>query len=149
MKPPTKVPPSLRNIYKELHSDLGIEPVKHGDLTHWARQGVLLLNTALTVYQSQAHSHKKWGWSKVTDAVIQCVSENCDHVVFLLWGSPAQKKVKLIDESKHTLLCSVHPSPLSAHRGFFGSAPFSQVNHALDKHGQDEIQWALPRSNEE
>ena len=143
VKPPTKIPPSLRNMFKELQSDLGVQVPPHGNLTSWAQQGVLLLNTVLTVYQSQAHSHKNWGWEVFTDCVIRQVSTHCEHVVFLLWGTPAQKKAKLIDHNKHTLICSVHPSPLSAYRGFFGSCPFSRTNQALQENGQTPIEWTL------
>ena len=143
VKPPTKVPPSLRNIYKELQADLNVPIPQSGNLSAWAKQGVLLLNTTLTVYQGQAHSHKNWGWEHVTDAVIQCVSTECTHVVFILWGGAAKKKLKLIDSQKHTVLCSPHPSPLSAYRGFFGSGPFSKTNQALLKHHQDPINWGL------
>ena len=144
VKPGIKIPPSLRNIYKELKTDLHIEPVKHGTLTHWAQEGVMMLNTVLTVQAHQANSHRKKGWEKWTDHVIQVLSEQCDHLVFILWGSPAHKKSKLIDENKHTLIKSPHPSPLSARRGFFGSAPFSKTNEALLAHNQSPINWQLP-----
>jgi uracil-DNA glycosylase len=135
-----KIPPSLRNIYKELESDLGIRR-KSGDLTDWASQGVLLLNTVLTVEKGKANSHKSLGWEKFTDAIIKHVS-NCNHeCVFILWGSPAHKKIKLIDESKHLVLKSVHPSPLSSYRGFFGSKPFSKTNEYLKKHNKKMIKW--------
>lgn len=137
-----KLPPSLRNIFKELDTDLGIPPVKRGDLTRWAEQGVLMLNTVLTVRASEAHSHKRQGWEELTDAMISAVSARCEHVVFILWGKPAQKKRALIDD-RHTSIESAHPSPLSARRGFFGSAPFSRVNAALTARGQTPINWSL------
>ena len=135
-----KLPPSLRNVYKERLNDLGVAPSQSGDLTAWASQGVLLLNTVLTVRKGEAHSHKRRGWEQFTDAVITAVSENLPHVVFILWGTPAQKKAKLLDD-RHTLIKSVHPSPLSASRGFFGSAPFSRANAALLAHQQAPIEW--------
>jgi len=136
-------PPSLRNIFKELQNDLAIAPPNSGNLSQWAKQGVLLLNTVLTVEQGLAHSHKDRGWETFTDTVIQKLSDYADHVVFLLWGSHAQKKSVLIDASKHTLLKAPHPSPLSAHRGFFGSGHFSATNEALLKHHQTPIDWTL------
>ena len=136
----SKLPPSLRNIYKERLSDLGLETPPSGDLSAWAAQGVLLLNTVLTVRQGEAHSHRKQGWEQFSDAVIKAISDQAEHVVFILWGRPAQKKKSLIAE-RHTCLESVHPSPLSATRGFFGSQPFSRCNQALLAHNQDEIQW--------
>lgn len=137
-----KTPPSLRNMYKELKADLDIDPPTHGELTEWASQGVLMLNAVLTVREAEPNSHKKQGWEELTDAVIKAVSAEREHVVFVLWGKPAQKKRKLIDE-RHTCLESAHPSPLSAKRGFFGSAPFSGINSALSAHGQEPIEWAL------
>jgi uracil-DNA glycosylase len=141
--PGIKHPPSLRNIFQEYHQDTGLAIPKDGTLTRWAEQGVLMLNTVMTVEQSLAHSHKGKGWEVFTDEVIQIVSKNLNHVVFVLWGNPAQKKIKLIDATKHTIIKSVHPSPLSAHRGFFGSKPFSQTNVALSAHGQTPIDWSL------
>lgn len=138
------LPPSLLNIFKELRDDLALPMPTHGDLDHWARQGVLLLNTVLTVADGQPQSHKNRGWERFTDHVIKTVSQRCEHVVFLLWGRPAQTKLPLIDSQKHTVLISVHPSPLSAHRGFFGCKHFSQTNQALQRHGQTPIDWALP-----
>ena len=135
-----KRPPSLRNIYKELVNDLAVDTPKHGDLTHWAEQGVLLLNTVLTVREAEAHSHRQQGWELLSDAVIQAVSEYAAHAVFILWGKPAQKKAALIAE-RHTLIESAHPSPLSASRGFFGSQPFSRCNEALQHHQQIPISW--------
>jgi uracil-DNA glycosylase len=137
-----KIPPSLRNIYKELASDIpDFEPPAHGDLTHWAKQGVLLLNTVLTVEQSQAHSHKNIGWEQFTDAVIATISAKFENVIFLLWGAPAQNKAKLIDVQRHTILSTVHPSPLSAYRGFFGCKHFSKTNDLLKAIGKEAIDW--------
>lgn len=144
--PSVKIPPSLVNIYKELESDLGISPVNHGYLESWAKQGVLLLNTVLTVRKGKAHSHKGKGWEKLTDAVIKKLSERDKPMVFILWGNPSIKKRALIDESKHVVLTSVHPSPLSSYRGFFGSKPFSKTNEALVKFGEEPINWQLPES---
>ncbi|KZL06700.1 Uracil-DNA glycosylase [Pseudovibrio axinellae] len=138
-----KLPPSLRNIYKELESDLGIEPALHGCLTHWAEQGVLLLNTSLSVEAAKAGSHSKKGWAQFTDAAIKGLSERRENLVFILWGAHAQNKIALIDEQKHLVLRSVHPSPLSARRGFFGSAPFSKTNSYLKECGLPEIDWKV------
>jgi len=137
------VPPSLKNIYKELQADLGIEPATHGFLESWAKQGVFLLNTVLTVEAGKANSHRGQGWETFTDQVIKTISEHADHVVFLLWGSPAQKKNSLINENKHTVLKTVHPSPLSAYRGFLGCKHFSQANAALQQHHQAPIDWTI------
>ena len=140
-----KIPPSLRNIYKELQSDInGFTMPKHGNLTRWASQGVLLLNTVLTVDEGNANSHKGKGWERFTDTVIMQISEHLNDVVFLLWGNPAQQKIKLINTAKHHILTSVHPSPLSAHRGFFGSGHFSQTNHILSKLNKRPINWQVP-----
>lgn len=144
VQPGVSLPPSLRNIYKELQDDLGYLPVKHGYLKHWAKQGVLLLNTVLTVRAGQAHSHRNKGWEVLTDTVIQELNKREKPMVFLLWGGAAKKKRAMIDESKHVVLTSVHPSPLSAHRGFFGSRPFSKTNKALEEMGQEPIDWQLP-----
>lgn len=149
VQPGIPLPPSLRNIYKELENDLGIEPVNHGYLKSWAQQGVLLLNTVLTVRAGQAHSHKEKGWEDLTDEVIRALSERDKPMVFILWGGAAQRKRSMIDESKHVILASTHPSPLSAYRGFFGSAPFSKANQALQELGQDPINWQLPKIPEE
>ena len=138
------VPPSLKNIYKELQSDLGIAPARHGNLQSWAEQGVFLLNTVLTVEANQANSHRGQGWETFTDHVIKIISDHAKHVVFLLWGSPAQKKMALLDRNKHTILTSVHPSPLSAYRGFLGCKHFSKTNEALKAHQQTEINWSIP-----
>ena len=142
--PGVKVPPSLKNIYKELQSDLDIEPVKHGYLESWAKQGVLLLNSVLTVEDSKAASHQKKGWEKFTDQIIQQVNEHCEGVVFLLWGSYAQKKGAVINRDKHLVLEAPHPSPLSAHRGFLGCQHFSQTNNYLTRIGKAPIKWQLP-----
>lgn len=136
-----RVPPSLQNIYKELRSDLGIEPPKDPDLTKWAQQGVLLLNATLTVRKGEAGSHQGKGWEEFTDAVIKTISDQKEHVVFILWGAYAQKKEPLIDSSKHMIIKSPHPSPFSADRGFFGSKPFSKTNEYLKANGLDEIEW--------
>lgn len=143
VQPGVKVPPSLGNIYKELKSDLGIDTPGHGFLEHWAKQGVLLLNNCLTVEMGLAASHKGRGWERFTDAVVAQVNALPDPVVFMLWGSHAQKKAASVDP-RHLVLKSVHPSPLSAHGGFFGSRPFSQANAFLHAHGRGEIDWALP-----
>jgi uracil-DNA glycosylase len=136
-----KIPPSLRNIYKELIDDIGINPPANGNLTSWAKQGILLLNATLTVRAHQAGSHQKKGWEQFTDQSIRSVSDNLEHVVFLLWGAYAQKKEALIDTSKHLVLKSVHPSPLSAHRGFLGCKHFSKTNDYLIKHHKSAIDW--------
>lgn len=141
-----KIPPSLRNIYKEIERDLGISPSSSGCLQHWADQGVLLLNAILTVEQAQAGSHQKKGWEAFTDEVIRQLSESRQGVVFLLWGNYAQKKGKIIDRSKHCVLESVHPSPLSAHRGFLGCGHFSAANGYLDGQGLSAIDWSVPES---
>jgi uracil-DNA glycosylase len=138
-----KVPPSLKNIHKELRSDVDVTPPAHGSLVAWAQQGVLLLNTVLTVRDGEAHSHKGRGWERFTDDVIAAVSAKRTPVVFVLWGLPAQKKRTLVDESVHTVLTSAHPSPLSAHNGFFGSRPFSRSNAALVQAGRAPIDWRL------
>lgn len=141
--PGTKFPPSLRNIFKELNTDVGADIPKSGDLSPWADQGVLLLNAVLTVRAHAAASHKAQGWETFTDAVIRKVSENRDHVVFLLWGAYAKKKKALIDTSKHVVIEGIHPSPLSAHNGFFGSKPFSAINAALNNWDKPTINWQL------
>lgn len=138
-----KIPPSLRNIYKELFSDLGINPPATGNLTPWAERGVLLLNNVLTVRDGQAGSHQGKGWELFTDAVIEVLNEREEPVVFVLWGNHAQKKGAKIDASKHTVITSVHPSPLSATRGFIGSRPFSQINEHLQSQGQEPIDWEI------
>lgn len=143
VQPGVRVPPSLVNIYKELNSDLGIPPARHGFLEHWAKQGVLLLNNVLTVEMGLAASHKGRGWERFTDAIVAHVNALPDPVVFMLWGSHAQKKAASVDP-RHLVLKSVHPSPLSAHGGFFGSRHFSQANAFLEANGRQPIDWALP-----
>lgn len=137
-----KLPPSLQNIYKELENDLGIHNI-NGDLTKWAEQGVFLLNATLTVEEKKAGSHQKLGWEKFTDAVIGELSKHREHIVFILWGSYAQKKGKNIDRSKHLVIETVHPSPLSVYRGFYGSKPFSKTNDYLVSKGIKTIDWKV------
>jgi len=148
VKPGVPPPPSLKNIYKELESDIpGFQRPSHGCLAGWADQGVLLLNSCLTVRRGEANSHQARGWEKLTDAVIRWISRNLSGVVFLLWGSPAQKKAMMVDGSKHHLLKSVHPSPLSAYRGFLGCGHFSQCNKLLTQQGKLPVDWSrLPAS---
>lgn len=136
-----KIPPSLQNIYKEIEADIGTTPRDSGDLTHWAKQGILLLNSTLTVEDSQAGSHQGRGWEQFTDTIITSVSSECQHIVFMLWGKHAQVKSNLIDESRHLILVAPHPSPLSAHRGFFGCKHFSHANQYLKKHNITPIKW--------
>lgn len=141
-----KVPPSLVNIYKELNTDIeGFTTPTHGNLTPWAEQGVLLLNTVLTVQQSKAHSHAKLGWERFTDNIISELNRHNDGCVFILWGAHAQKKGRNIDNTKHLVLNGPHPSPLSAYRGFFGCKHFSQANNWLASHGKSPIDWRLTR----
>ncbi len=142
--PGVEIPPSLVNIYRELESDLGIPPATHGCLTHWAEQGVLLLNATLTVERGRAGSHQGRGWELFTDRTIALLDAEREALVFILWGSHAQKKGAFIDTRKHLVIKSPHPSPLSAHRGFFGSRPFSRANAWLIAHGQAPIDWRLP-----
>jgi uracil-DNA glycosylase len=137
------LPRSLQNIVKELLTDVGVDNSHTGCLQAWADQGVLLLNTVLSVEAGQAGSHQKQGWERFTDAVIQAVNQQAQPVVFVLWGGHAQKKVGLIDASRHLILQSAHPSPLSARRGFFGSKPFSRANAFLQAHGREEVRWQL------
>lgn len=140
--PGVAVPPSLVNMYKELMTDIpGFERPNHGFLESWARQGVMLLNTVLTVTAGNAHSHAKFGWETFTDNVIAAINEHREGVVFLLWGSHAQKKGAIIDRQRHYVLQAPHPSPLSAHRGFFGSGHFSRTNEWLEQHGEKTINW--------
>lgn len=135
------LPPSLRNIYKEIEAEYGYSMPRTGDLTGWAQQGVLLLNATLTVQSGMVGSHQKKGWEEFTDAVIRAVNERCESVVFLLWGSYAQKKGAIIDRRKHMVLESVHPSPLSAHRGFLGNGHFKKANDYLETHGKVPVDW--------
>ena len=135
------LPPSLRNIYKELQEDIGGGLPTEGDLSHWAKQGVLLLNTVLTVEEGNANSHKGMGWERLTNRLIESLNGLKHPVIFILWGKPAQDKEKLITNPNHVILKSPHPSPLSAYRGFFGSKPFSRVNDILIQHGQTPIRW--------
>lgn len=143
--PGVATPPSLVNIYKELKSDIpGFQIPNHGYLMSWAQQGILLLNTVLTVEAGKAHSHAKIGWERFTDKVIDVLNEQTEGVIFLLWGNHAQKKGQYIDQSKHHVLTSVHPSPLSAHRGFLGCKHFSQTNEILERLGKSPIDWQIP-----
>jgi uracil-DNA glycosylase len=143
VQPQIKIPPSLANIYKELVSDLGIKLPTHGDLTSWAEQGVLLLNTLLTVEAANPMAHKDLGWEKFTDHVIDLINEQKENVVFILWGSPAHKKAQNVDPKKHHILKSVHPSPLSSYRGFFGCKHFSLCNQFLKSKKIKEINWQI------
>ena len=138
-----KIPPSLINIYKELNADLGVPFAQHGNLTNWAEQGVLLLNSVLTVEHKMAASHQNQGWEQFTDAVIKQLNEQREHIVFMLWGAYAQKKGHCINQNKHLVLKAPHPSPLSAHRGFLGCRHFSQANDYLETMQQQPIQWQL------
>jgi uracil-DNA glycosylase len=144
VRPGMKPPPSLVNIFKELHTDVDFRIPNNGFLVPWARQGVLLLNAVLTVRAHTPNSHKNHGWETFTDAVLRAVNEKRDPVVFVLWGGYAQKKLSLIDTTRHTVLQSAHPSPLSARSGFFGSRPFSAINSALQAAGKTPIDWQLP-----
>lgn len=150
VQPGVRLPPSLRNIYKELEADLGIPPARHGFLEAWASQGVLLLNAVLTVREGAAASHQGQGWERFTDAVIRLVAESAPPTVFMLWGAHAQKKAAFVGDvaqgGRHLVLKSAHPSPLSAHNGFFGSRPFSKANAFLAAHGRAPIDWALPEA---
>jgi uracil-DNA glycosylase len=144
VRPGVALPPSLENIYTELEADIGCPKPNHGCLEHWARQGVLLLNTTLTVRARQAASHQGKGWERFTDAVITAVNTKPERVVFILWGNSARRKRALIDASRHVVIESAHPSPLSARNGFFGSRPFSRTNAALLEAGRAPIDWAIP-----
>ncbi|MFC3041708.1 uracil-DNA glycosylase [Virgibacillus xinjiangensis] len=144
VQPDVKIPPSLKNIFKELKEDTGAPIPEHGCLTKWAEQGVLLLNTVLTVREGEANSHKGKGWEHFTNEVIRQVNEKEDPVVFLLWGRNAQAKEDLITSPHHLIIKSPHPSPFSANKGFFGSRPFSRTNHFLREAGRPEIEWSLP-----
>ncbi|GLV24427.1 uracil-DNA glycosylase [Sphingobium sp. Cam5-1] len=144
VQPGVRTPPSLKNIYKELKSDLGIDAPRHGFLEHWARQGVLLLNSVLSVEMGRAASHQKRGWEEFTDAIIRLVNGQEEPVVFLLWGAYAQRKAAFVDQARHLVLKAAHPSPLSAHNGFLGCRHFSQANAFLEVKGRGAIDWALP-----
>ena len=135
------IPKSLINIYKELETDLGISPRENGDLRHWAQQGVLMLNSVLTVREGEANSHKNQGWERFTDAAIEKVAEKREGIVYILWGSKAQEKGRVVNASKNKIITSPHPSPLSSYRGFFGSKPFSGANDYLKSIGNNEIKW--------
>lgn len=143
VKPGVRIPPSLRNMLKELEDDLGCPFPNNGYLEKWAKQGVLLLNTVLTVRTGAANSHKGMGWETYTDAVIQKLSDRQKPIIFVLWGKPAQSKIKLIDTEKHMIITAPHPSPLSAHRGFFGSKPYSRINAQLAAWGEQPIDFCL------
>jgi uracil-DNA glycosylase len=144
VRPGVRIPPSLINIYKELERDLGIPPARHGFLEHWAEQGVLLLNSVLTVERGLAASHQGQGWERFTDAVIRAVNAQAAPVVFMLWGSYAQRKAAFVDSSRHLVLKAPHPSPLSAHQGFIGCGHFSKANEYLAERGMAPIDWGLP-----
>ncbi|MGX7107535.1 uracil-DNA glycosylase [Hutsoniella sourekii] len=141
--PGIQIPPSLRNIYQELESDLNIPAPNHGDLSDWAKQGVLLLNTVLTVRAHEANSHRGLGWEELTDLVIQRLNQREEPVIFVLWGRPARQKAKLINQDRHYVIQAPHPSPLSAYRGFFGSKPFSKINEKLAEWQQEPIDWQI------
>ena len=143
VQPDIAIPPSLRNIFAERENDIGLQPPTHGTLTPWAQQGVLLLNTSLTVREGKAGSHAKKGWGAITDQIIRIVNDNSERCVFILWGAHAQTKKKLITQGHHAVLEAPHPSPLSAYRGFFGSAPFSRTNALLQEAGRAPIDWSL------
>ena len=143
VKPSVEIPPSLVNIYKELHDDLGCTIPDHGCLTKWANQGVLMLNTVLTVRAHQANSHRGIGWEEFTDAAIMALNGQDRPIVFILWGAPAQRKKAMLNNPKHLILTAPHPSPLSAYRGFFGSRPFSKTNEFLESQGEEPIDWQI------
>ncbi len=138
-----KIPPSLKNIFKELRDDTFCKEPKNGNLEKWSDSGVLLINSVLTVESGKAHSHKNKGWELFSDSIIKKLSLEYENIVFILWGNPSQKKALLVDASKHLILKAPHPSPLSSYRGFFGSKPFSRTNEYLDKHGKVKIDWCL------
>jgi uracil-DNA glycosylase len=144
VRPGVAPPPSLRNIFTELEADLGITPPNHGCLDAWTHQGVLLLNTSLTVRAHRAASHQKKGWETFTDEVIRAVNTKTERVVFVLWGAAARRKKAFVDTDRHVVIESAHPSPLSAHNGFFGSRPFSRTNDALTAAGRDPVDWRIP-----
>lgn len=143
VKPGVDIPPSLVNIYQELHDDLGCKVPSHGSLVKWAKQGVLLLNTVLTVRAHQANSHRGLGWEEFTDAAIKVLNAQDRPIVFILWGRPAQMKKTMLNNPKHLILEAPHPSPLSSYRGFFGSRPFSQTNRFLEEHGIEPVDWQI------
>lgn len=143
VRPGVKIPPSLQNIFKELKTDLGIDAPPHGNLESWAKRGVLLLNTVLTVEEGQAGSHHQKGWEQFTDKVIEILNEKKENLVFILWGAPAQKKARMVDSQRHFILTSPHPSPLASYRGFFGSKPFSKTNEFLHSCQLPPIDWTL------
>lgn len=144
VQPGVRIPPSLQNIYRELQDDLGVQMPDHGCLTHWAEQGVLLLNAVLTVEAGKANSHQNRGWEQFTDQVVKLLNDRCENLVFMLWGSYAQRKGAVIDRQRHLVLQAPHPSPLSAYRGFFGCRHFSRTNQYLQQHGFQPIEWQLP-----
>lgn len=148
VNPGIAIPPSLRNIYKELQDSLGCSIPDNGYLMPWAKQGVLLLNTVLTVRAGQPQSHQNKGWEILTDEIIKLLNQKDETVIFLLWGSPAKKKMNLITNPKHVVLTAVHPSPLSAHRGFFGCNHFKKVNEILERQGRETIDWQIPNLKE-
>ena len=143
VQPGTRTPPSLVNIYKELFADLGLKPATHGNLKSWAEQGVLLLNSVLTVEAGRAASHQGKGWERFTDAIIKLLNDQPRPIVFILWGAYAQRKAAFVDKTRHLVITSAHPSPLSAHNGFLGSKPFSKANAFLIAHGQKPIDWQI------
>ncbi len=143
VQPGTRAPPSLVNIYKELFADLGLKPATHGNLKSWAEQGVLLLNSVLTVEAGRAASHQGKGWERFTDAIIKLLNDQPRPIVFILWGAYAQRKAAFVDKTRHLVITSAHPSPLSAHNGFLGSKPFSKANAFLLAHGQKPIDWQI------
>ncbi|MDP8997882.1 MAG: uracil-DNA glycosylase [Pseudomonadota bacterium] len=143
VQPGTRTPPSLVNIYKELFADLGLKPATHGNLKSWAEQGVLLLNSVLTVEAGRAASHQGKGWERFTDAIIKLLNDQPRPMVFILWGAYAQRKAAFVDKARHLVIASAHPSPLSAHNGFLGSKPFSKANAFLIAHGQKPIDWQI------
>ena len=146
VRPGVRPPPSLVNIFKELEADLGISRPSHGFLEHWAQQGVLLLNSVLTVEMGQAASHQRKGWEEFTDAIVRAVNDRPDPIIFLLWGAYAQKKASFVDTSRHLVLKAAHPSPLSAHNGFLGCRHFSKANNFLQSRGLPPIDWSLPEN---
>ena len=145
VQPGVPTPPSLKNIYQAMQRDLGTQPASHGCLQAWAERGVLLLNAVLTVEAGQAGSHQGKGWERFTDRIVELLNQERDHLVFMLWGSAAQRKGAVVDESRHLVLRAPHPSPLSAHRGFFGCKHFSRANQYLEQHGLEPVDWSLPQ----